>query len=444
MIQERPAPNLPYELWRYILRLSANSDILAPWPLSYEFPIHHFSSLMDAIIKGHAGAQKTKGTIALTCRNWRDMTTSFLVEDVILHDILYLHHFVHLLEAHSDRVVPANVTRIHPHHVTRAVILSQRESKVQLQERESLMGALLRSCNNLEVLSIPTIHGHVWLSDNVCPQITDNLLTRAGSLRYLELGELFIDLNLFRNWYHFAALEVLSISVHGCDSDIWQDDSFEFPSVCFPRLHTLTIGLHGISMADKVAEWMSKWDFPHLINLSISPPLRDSLRRTSFFKEHGSKLVSLMAGIWSHNNSYGDIVHVLGYCNSLRYLLFRVVVDNTGTPFTPARTILELCFLIGPKALPDKPLIYSSKSLWPFLSSTSSLFELLEYPEIVSIQLRNFENAAFGNRGWKKKSTAHRWRRWIMEWEKLNIRLEDSSGELLRIPSELIDSLVKD
>jgi hypothetical protein len=72
------------------------------------------------------------------------------------------------------------------------------------------------------------------------------------------------------------------------------------------------------------------------------------------------------------------------------------------------------------------------------------LFELLEYPEIVSVQLRSFENAAFKNMGWKKKSTAHRWRRWITEWEKLNIRLEDSSGEPLRIPSDLIDSLVKD
>jgi hypothetical protein len=325
MIQERLAPNLPYELWRYILRLAANSDILTPWPLSYEFPIHHFSSLMEAIIKGHAGAQKAKGTIALTCRNWRGMTTSFLVGDVILHDISYLRRFVHLLEAHSARVAPANVMRIHPYHVTRVVMLPQRESTGQLHERESLMGALLRSCNNLEVLSIPKIHGHVRSSDIFYPQITDDLLTRAGSLRFLELGNLFI---LFGNWYRFEALEVLSISFHGWAGLLWDDEPFDYPSVCSPRLHTLTIGLDDISMADKFSEWMSKWDFPHLINLSISPPLRDSLCRTSFFKERGSKLVSIMAGIWTHNNSYRAIVRVLGFCNSLRYLLFRVVVEH--------------------------------------------------------------------------------------------------------------------
>jgi hypothetical protein len=76
-----------------------------------------------------------------------------------------------------------------------------------------------------------------------------------------------------------------------------------------------------------------------------------------------------------------------------------------------------------------------------FLNKCVPAFQLLEYPEISTVRLSVFLNSHFKAAKWRNRVRANRWAKWIEEWRKENVRLEDLSGEPLRMPSELMDSL---
>jgi hypothetical protein len=178
---------LPGELWRYILRLAANYDILSPWPSSRYPPTWRYGPvhLSTIVRQAHQSVQKTKRALALVSRYWRDITITFLLEDIVIENPRDLHCFVHLLELQSSNsgTDPAGM-RLHPKHVQRVLLRSFLQRDATPPERESLMRSFITSCENLQVLSIQGLHSR---ASYACPDITDALLSRTESLRFLEL-----------------------------------------------------------------------------------------------------------------------------------------------------------------------------------------------------------------------------------------------------------------
>jgi hypothetical protein len=385
--------------------------------------------------------QKTKRSIAFVCRYWRDLTTDFLLEDVILHSYRDILCFVALLGSPFGLT-----TRFHPDHVKRALILPPRHSSpiTDRLDEEILLKIFLDRCTNLKVLSIPHLHSGVWPGCPIHPEITTSILARSHSLQDLGLGDWIANPTLFQDPQSFMFLETLSLSFRYWGGD---DSNFmirNFPPASLPRLHTLKLGSVLEEVAEYISEWISGWVLPSLVSVFAGPSIRRHLVESNFLRNHGPKIISLVMGKRPIDHSEGIALPILEQCTSLRNLLFSVTLQSLPTPFTPAHTAnVEINFLLYPgrESPAERPTVYSNANISGVFAGESILFSQLGYPQITSVRLTGFQNYSFNSFKWKDRSITDRMERWIKEWRTENVRLEDLTGELLRIPQKLMDSL---
>jgi hypothetical protein len=186
------------------------------------------------------------------------------------------------------------------------------------------------------------------------------------------------------------------------------------------------------------------WDLPNLVNLSIESDFRERLAASSFFTVHGRKLISLMVGPWSMDAEF-TLMSIIPKCPSLQQLQFISTLNPHGSPCKSRQLeSSEINLLLRDPKLSRKPSIYSNRTLMRVFTQYSDLFEFpLNNPTILSIKLSNFPKENFVGMKWKKYQTVLRWQKWLDEWEKEGVRLEDANGDLLRIPEEALNGLEK-
>jgi hypothetical protein len=328
----RGTERLPYELWRYILRLVTNATPTAstPWPLPPDSPILHSVLPWLAYEDDHESALKTKSAIALVSRCWRNYTIDFLLEDVAIRTSDRLCRFVEQLE--RNQLLQINHTRLHPFHVKRVLSLSAQNG---LDEYEALIQVICNLCINMKALSLPFLQNNDQRS--IGSDLEPALSSRCRSLRFLELGGCDVTWKVILNVVNLTNLEILSLSFQRAD-----DSNFdtEPAGVSLPRLHTLHISrLRG----ENGASWITSWNLPSLTSFRVETSACSYLREAGFFDVHGQKLTTVMLGKWMDPG----VPEVLRCCNSLRRLRLDLPLSVGITPFHPKHLAAnEITFLI--------------------------------------------------------------------------------------------------
>jgi hypothetical protein len=439
-----PSSLLPYELWRYILRLATNPpavSIYSTWPLPPDSPtLRSWGPNPSTYAAGHTECYNTKKSVALVSKFWRDLTTDFFYEDILLLKYGDLELFARSLQ--KSELHDPTFSRAHGFHV-KAVLLQFRLSDFMLQKSmETHIMTICRLCDNLKVLSIPSFH--FGMEDTMSPRLAQTLSNCCSSLLFLGMGEWYASIEFFKNIECFRNIQTLYISPRGGGEEA-PDLQAAIPNLSFPNLHTLLLGtFHGLE-GDEFSNWVTSWHLPNLINLSVEPDFREDLAASSFFIIHGPKLLSIMVGRLSTKGE-SPIKAILPKCPFLQRLQILNSLNLFETPFRglPLDRNSEITFLLNPQnSHSQAPSLYVNQSLMRVLNVDSHVLEMMGNPAIESVKLSSFRNSDFLDMKWKKRQTVFRWRKWLDDWGREGVRLEDANGDVLRIPSEAWERLEK-
>jgi hypothetical protein len=424
------AERLPYELWRYILRLATNArpTISSPWgPLPPDS--HVFHSWLPWLVyeDDYNSTHQTKSAIALVSRSWNNVTIDFLLEDITIRTSQQLCWFVEQLERNQSLNV--DQTRLHPLHVKRVLRLPAQNF---LEEYESWIQIMCNLCVNMKALSLPFFRLDMQRSTGL--DFEAALSSRCRSLCFFELAHCDMPSKFIQNVVNLMNLEVLALSF------IWTGDNdlpMKFLDVSLPRLHTLHISkLNGEEEAR--ARWITSWNLPSLTNFRGETNVCRHLHEMGFFDVHGPKLMMVMLGMW-RNPGVPEIVRC---CSSLRRLRLKLPLAVGITPFHSKHLAAnEITFLLHSDPHAPKPSIYSNDWLMTMFSWQQRVLETLNYPRIETVQFTSCRSRDLFWQNFKKRHTVIRWQKWLNWWAEEGIRLEDMTGDLVTIPAKVWDNL---
>jgi hypothetical protein len=425
-------PPLPWELWEQIFRKatadekrSRKSDVFYSLPIysiicEKRCPKHHEFHLDVELLK-------TKRALTMVSRFWREISIPMLYEDVHITSAIMFSKFSRSVRASSMPLENSSSHsnfghRVESLRITIAFdVLALSDWKIYNQ---SVMRALPH-CPNLQRLSLladtfpPGRLGKVWKDD------PSSVLVPLPALTRVDIQCNVLGYAMIQSFAGLANIEILSL--YGSELE-------EFPSfLSFPKLHSLRILFGDVTLL----HYVSTWDMPALTTLTFDADEVEDTTLDEFFKLHG-------AGITWLNflaTEYVDEFKLLRWCTSLTRI----------TVLYPL--LLELPYETEPglKRLD----IYTRSSCYELFDQENDKEDIHRFvgdmhctlykdvflnrhgPYLKVVRLVDFSNKDFNKWKWSK-GEVEKWKRWIEVFYERDVRLEASSGRLLKMPTAML------
>jgi hypothetical protein len=373
---------------------------------------------------------KTKISTVRVCKQWRDIATKFLYEDVRLENQEVLKSFAWTL-TRSSEVTPSNDNAVawtnHPYSQLTSrlrVTLFQRDRRSRVvepgeaEENFDNLDTILTLCGNLMALRVMAFRmppGRKW---------SEAANRHLRALQSLELDCGYLSDNLLCSVRNSENLEVLSID----DNQRERPRGFiPEPGLSFPKLHTIRLFHLGTEL---LPDWISTWELPSLsrVTLGIQNDDMEWEVIADQFLLHAQKIKSLDYSPSLNHTTLNilqacpSLVHLVLHYSALQYL------DTTCLSAIPELTRLD----IRSHGSVHSPAWPSDEGLEAFMEEMRVFLDTAIQPQLPAhlerLRLSDMENSDIQTHSWSDDDV-QLWRWWIKAFSGLGVRFEDAWGD---------------
>lgn len=432
--------DLPPELWSKILQEACTvPGAFSPHPRSRKLLESDAREDSWRLLNHATKCRHTYRCISLVSRLWYTLSLPFFWYHLVLRSpatvqgaaaaLLASYHSSH--SAHGNPSLP---------HGGMGWFVKRIDVDIDVEPSMTLNEDLLRGLVTILTLSpgleIYADHHHPGPSfdDHYVIYIPDGILKylfRPGNkLRRVDWhAQNFIP---FCSYLHYAPyLEALSLHSFDAKGTTWLaiDNSL---SVSLPLLESLVLKEDPESRQPRI---LSTWDLPrlHTLKLIVSPVFEAEV----FFRSHGGKIKTLSIHTPAGSTPYHSIGAYCALAPSLETLYFQLH-HPPFTLITPLNTV-KMIGIHGLLHFRGRHLdVEEEDQLHRHLTAMVRCRNRM--PALKVIRLVDFDPASWGSQDRTAREVA-RWQRWQLRWEMLGVRWEDRSGQLMRVPDDLLELL---
>ncbi|KAH8109135.1 hypothetical protein DFH11DRAFT_974052 [Phellopilus nigrolimitatus] len=437
-----PSAKLPIELWREIFVHA--TKVAGGYDTSFNSPFE-FSDITDghnAFLKRLSTNHRTKQILCLVSRQWRAIAQELIFEYLFLQDT---YDWTKLADGLEDSI---------RHDVERGghgagwyVRRLEISTLCWTKALGSAAARVVRCCPNLRVLTV----GAFEESDGVPAELVAAVFeTCPRALRSLDwtcdLG-LAQTVQMFRLLPRVSSLQSFFMCVqHDLDAILKELKTLE--RVELPYLHTLELVSPDTDPSD-VLTVMESWRLPSIRQVVLCGQA-ELEHASAFFATHGPQLHTLefdYAG--EQETSIGPegptrgAAMLLARCPNIKELVLQVhwaasqatrghaAIERVGLRGLHLLAHAQARARGGALALPEhdaeqRTVLHALGAAFPML------LDRTRYPNVKLVRLLDFDQSRFRSVPWRSSGVAF-WAFWVKRFERVGVRLEDHSGDLVRV-----------